>query len=187
MIWKPWLRAANSVSALLLAWMHFRGPGRGHSARDFGDGRVEFSPDPLTYLAWPLIALLPAWSAINELRRGPGDWWQLMAPVAILFLAASEMFSFPGTIVVSREGVEQHFWLRGEKRIRWGEVTEIKEQSKFGPLTITGSDGTRGDFSGRLPDRPRFLAEIEKYCRGNLPPEFLSRVAASLQAGRKTG
>jgi hypothetical protein len=95
----------------------------------------------------------------------------------------------PGSLrdVFVSEGVEQHFWLRGEKRIRWGEVTEIKEQSKFGPLTITGSDGTRVDFSGRLPDRPRFLAEIEKYCRGNLPPEFLSRVAASLQAGRKTG
>src|SRR5580692_11728327 len=70
MIWKPWLRAANLVSAFLLAWMHFRGPGRAHSAKDLGDGRVEFSPDPLTFLAWPLIALLPLWAAIDELRRG---------------------------------------------------------------------------------------------------------------------
>jgi hypothetical protein len=167
--------------------MHFRGPGRGHSAKDLGDGRVEFSPDPLTYCAWPLIALLPAWAAINELRRGSSDWSQLMGSVVVLLLAATEMFSFPGTILVSQEGIEQHFWLRGEKRIRWGDVAEIKEQGTRGPLTIHASDGTRVDFSGRLPDRPRFLAEIEKYCRGNLPPEFLNRVAASLQAGRKTG
>lgn len=187
MILKPWLKAANFVSALLLAWMHFRGPGWTHCAKDHGDGKVEFSPDVLTYVAWPLIALLPAWAAVNELRRGSGDWWQIMTPVVILSIAASEMFSFPGTIMVSREGIEQHFWLRGEKRVSWGEVAEIREVRTNGPLTITGSDGTRIDFSGRLPDRPRFLAEIETYCRGNLPPEFLSRVATSLQAGRKTG
>ena len=145
MIWKSSLRAANFVSALLLAWMHFRGPGRAHSAKDLGDGRVEFSPDPFTYLAWPLIVLLPAWAAINELRRGSGEWWYFMAPVAILFAAASELFSFPGTIVVSHDAVEQQFWLRSEKRIRWGEISEIKEQRMPGPLTITATDGTKID------------------------------------------
>jgi hypothetical protein len=110
-----------------------------------------------------------------------------MGPVVILLLAASEMFSFPGTIVTSQEGIEQHFWLRGEKRIRWGAVTEIREGRPNSPLGITASDGTRIDFAGRLPDLPRFLAEIEKYCHGNLPPEFLSKVAASLRAGQKKG
>lgn len=185
MIWKALLRAANLVSALLLAWMHLRGPGRAHSAKDLGDGWVEFSPDPLTYLAWPLIVLLPAWAAINELRRGSGEWWQLMAPVLILVVAAAEMFSFPGTIVVSHDAIEQHFWLRSAKRVRWGEIAEIKEHGKPGPLVITASDGTKISFSDRLPDRLRFMAEIEKHCRGNLPPEFLNRVAASLQAGQK--
>ena len=186
MIWKPWLRAANFLSALLLAWMHFRGPGRGHSAKDLGDGRVEFSPDPLTYFAWPLITLLPAWVAINELRRGLGDWSQLIAPAIILLLAVSEMFSFPGSIVVSHEGIEQHFWLRGQKRIRWGEVTELREGRGNSSLTITASDSTRIDFSGRLPDLPRFLEEIEKYCSGNLPPEFLSRLATIVQSRQET-
>jgi hypothetical protein len=186
MIWKPWLRAANILSALLLAWMHFRGPGRGHSAKDLGDGRVEFSPDPLTYFAWPLITLLPAWVTINELRRGLGDWSRLMAPAIILLLAVSEMFSFPGSIVVSHEGIDQHFWLRGQKRIRWGEVTEIREGRANSSLSITASDGTRIDFTGRLPGLPRFLAEIGKYCRGNLPPEFLSRVAASAQVSQRS-
>jgi hypothetical protein len=167
--------------------MHFRGPGWGHSAKDLGDGRVEFSPDPLTYFAWPLIAFLPAWAAINELRRGLGGWSRLMGSVVVLLLAATEMLSFPGTITVSQAGIEQHFWLRSEKRIRWGDVAEIKEQGARGPLTIQASDGTKIDFSGRLPYRPRFLAEIEKHCSGNLPPEFLNRVAASLRAGQKTG
>jgi hypothetical protein len=167
--------------------MHFRGPGRGHSAKELGDGKVEFSPDPLTYFAWPLIALLPVWVAIDELRRGFAGWSQLTAPVVILLLAVSEMFSFPGSIVVSHEGIEQHFWLRGEKRIRWGEVTDLSEGRANSTLTITASDSTRIDFSGRLPDLPRFLVEIEKYCSGNLPPEFLSRVDAILQAGQKTG
>jgi hypothetical protein len=186
MIWKPWLKAANFVSALLLVWMHLRKSGRARSAKNLGDGRLEFSPDPLTYLAWPLIVLLPAWSAINELRRGSGEWWHLVAPIALLFLAASEMISFPGTILVAHDAIEQHFWLRSEKRIPWGEIAEIKEQGMTGLFTITSSGGTKIDFSGRLPDRPRFLAEIEKYCSGNLPPEFLSRVAAGLKAGQKS-
>jgi hypothetical protein len=187
MIWKPWLRAANFVSVLLLGWMHLRGHSPARSAKDLGDGTVEFSPDPLTYLAWPLIVLLPAWAAFNELRRGSGEWWQLLGPVLILVAAAAEMFSFPGTIVVFHDAIEQHFWLRSEKRIRWGEIEEIKEHGKPGPLVITASDGTKINFSDRLPDRSRFMAEIEKHCRGNLPPEFLSRVSAGLQIGRKTG
>ena len=186
MIWRPWLRAANFVSMLLLGWMHLRGTGRTRSAKDLGDGSVKFSPDSITYLAWPLIVLFPAWGAINELRRGSGEWWNLMAPMIILVLAASEMLAFPGTIVVSRDAIEQQFWLRSEKRIRWGEITEIKEHGKRGPLVITASDGTKISFSDRLPDRQRFMAEIEKSCRGNLPAEFLNRVAAS-QAEQKTG
>jgi hypothetical protein len=110
-----------------------------------------------------------------------------VAPVVILVVAATEMFSFSGTIVVSHDAIEQHFWLGSEKRIRWGEVAEIKEHGMTGLLTITASDGTKIDFSGRLPDRTRFLAEIEKHCRGNLPPEFVRRVAASLQTGQKSG
>jgi hypothetical protein len=178
MIWKPTLDAANSVSFILLLWMHMRGTGKAGSAKDLGDGTVEFSPDPLTYLAWPLIVLLPAWAALNELQRGSAESWHLMAPVLILAGAAAELFSFPGTVIVSHDAIEQHFWLRSGKRIRWGEIAEIKEHGKHRPLTITASDGTKINFSDRLPDRPRFMAEIEKYCRGNLPPEFLSRVAA---------
>jgi len=187
MIWKSLLRSANVISALLLAWMHSRGSSRKRSAKDVGDGRVEFSPDLLTYFAWPLIVLLPAWPAINELRRGSAEWWQLMTPIVLLFLAASEMFTFPGTIVVSHDAIEQHFWLRGEKRIRWGEITEIREPGMSGALTITASDKTKIIFSNRLSDRPRFLAEIENHCRGNLPPEFLNRLAAGSRAGQKSG
>jgi hypothetical protein len=167
--------------------MHLRGHRRARSAKDVGDGTVEFSPDPFTYIAWPLIVFLPAWAAINELRHGSGAWWQLLAPAAILFAAAAEMFSFPGTIVVSHDAIEQRFWLRGEKRIRWGEIVEIKEHGKPGPLVVTATDGTKINFSDRLPDRPRFMVEIEKYCRGSLPPEFLERMAAGSRAVQGTG
>ena len=186
MIRKDLLSAANLISAFLLAWMHLRGSNRTRSAKDIGDGRVEFSPDLLTYFAWPLIVLLPVWPAIIELRRGSGEWWQFMTPVVLLFLAASEMFSFPGTIFVSHDAIEQHFWLRSEKRIRWGEVTGIKEHGLSGAVTITASDNTKINFYSRLPDRTRFMAEIERYCQGNLPPEFLNRSAAGLRAGQKS-
>jgi len=186
MIRKDLLAAANLISALLLAWMHLRGSNRARSAKDIGDGRVEFSPDLLTYFAWPLIVFLPAWAAINELRRGSGEWWHLMTPMVLLLLTASEMFSFPGSIVVSHDAIEQHFWLRGEKRIRWGEITEIREPGMSGALTITASDNTKIIFSNRLPDRTRLLAEIEKYCRGNLPQEFLNRLAGGSRAGQRS-
>jgi hypothetical protein len=186
MIQKDLLTAANLISAFLLAWMHLRGSNRARSAKDVGDGRVEFSPDLLTSFAWPIIVLLPVWPAINEVRRGSGEWWQLMTPMFLLFLATSEMFTFPGTIVVSHDAIEQHFWLRGEKRIRWGEITEIREPGISGTLTITASDNTKIIFTNRLPDRTRFLAEIERYCHGNLPPEFLNRSTAGSRAGQKS-
>jgi hypothetical protein len=77
MIWKPTREIANLVSSFLLVFVGMRKNGKTRSAKDDGCGRVEFAPDPLTYLAWPLIVLLPAWAAINDLQRHTDRPWSL--------------------------------------------------------------------------------------------------------------
>lgn len=188
MRWKFTLVTANSVASVLLIWLHWRKGAKTRKAIETGDGNVKFTRDPLAYVIFPAAALLPAWAAFNDYQRhSSGNLWGLAVLTMLLFAATAELFRLPGTVIIVHDGIEQHFWLQGEKRIRWGEIKEIKEGVFGGSLTITGTDGTKIVYSDQLADRPRFLAEIEKHCRGNLPPEFLSRVAASSQASQKTG
>ena len=187
MIWKPTLATANFVSTILVLWMHVRKNGRERYAHDRGDGSVEFPPDPLAYLAWPVIVLLPAWGAINDFQQhASGKPWSQLLLALILLAAAVQLFRFPGTVVVTHEGVEQHFWLRSEKRIRWGEITGIKRIRASGILIITASDSTNTVFSDQLADRPRFLEELERYAHGKLPPENPAGSVLGLQSGRSS-
>lgn len=187
MIWKPTLATANFISAILVLWMQLRKDGNERNAINLGDGRVEFRRDPLAYLAWPLIVLLPAWAAINDYEQhAAGRPWNQLSLALILFAAIAELFRFPGTIVIAHDGVEQHFWLRGEKRIRWGEITEINRVGASGALAITASDGTKISYSNQLADRSRFLTEVEAHAHGKLPPEGLPGNVLGLEGKRRS-
>ena len=187
MIWKPTREIANLVSSFLLVFVGMRKNGKMRSAKDDGGGRVEFAPDPLIYLAWPLIVFLPAWAAINDLQLHAGRPWGVLFPAAILAAAAMELFRFPGTVVVAYDGIEQHFWLRGEKRIRWGEISEIKESETAKTLTIIGADGTKIVFSSRLADPQRFREEIGKHYHGVMPQDPPTGSNLGFFGGRKLG
>jgi len=188
MLWKPTLPIANFVTAMLALWMQIRKNGSERNAKDRGDGRLEFSPDALALLIWPLIVVLPAWVAFNDFKQhASGEPWSELLLAVTLFAAAAALFSLSGTIVVTHDGVEQHFWLRSEKRIRWGEITEIKRSKASGALTIYASDGTKISFTDLLADRPRFLAEVEMHAHDKLPPDLPDGSILGLQDKRKSG
>jgi hypothetical protein len=173
---------------MLLIWMHWRKSGKVRKAIDRSDGSVQFTRDPLTYLALPAVVLLPAWGAFNDYERhSSGKFWGLLILALMLSAAAVELFRLPGTVAVVYDGLAQHFWLRGEKRIRWGEITEIKDGVFGGSLTITGTDGTKIVYSDQLADRLRFLEELERYAHGRLPPKEPAGTVLNLQSGRKSG
>ena len=106
---------------------------------------------------------------------------------SLLFAVGVLLFNLPGTVVVAHDGIEQHFWLRGEKRIRWGEIAEIKNRKSAGRLTIIGSDGTKIVYSEKLGDRPRFLEEIEKHAPGRLPLDVRAGSILKLHGEEKSG
>jgi hypothetical protein len=140
-----------------------------------------------TLLPLSILGLLPAWDTFHRFsRHHSGDLFGELALAIMLFLVGAELFRLPGTVKVVSGGIEQHFWLRGEKRIRWGEITGIKDGVFGGSLTITGTDGTKIVYSDKLADRPRFLEELERYAHGRLPPEKTAGTLLNLQRGRKS-
>jgi hypothetical protein len=187
MHWGMPLAIANLVSATLLLLMHWRNMSKVREAINGSDGSVEFTRDPLAYLVLPTAVLLPAWAAFTDYQRHTsGRIWGLLILAALLFAAAVELFRLPGTVAVVYDGLVQRFWLRGEKRIRWGEIAEIKDGVFGGFLTIIGTDGTKIVYSDQLADRPRFLEELGRYAHGKLPQKKPAGSVLNLESGRKS-
>lgn len=160
------------LSLVLLGWLYTKGyENRGH-ADVLSDGRVEFPPNRLAFATWIIASAIPAWGVIEALVHRSGKPLDLWISIVIIGLALMELGTLPGTIVVTRERIEQIYWLRKARRIRWSDVTEINTGNKIQIVTITGSDGTEIVHSERLPDRPRLLEEIRRYCGSELPPDF---------------
>ena len=95
-----------------------------------------------------------------------------MGATALGMLALVVAFSFPHTIIVMADGLQQITWLRRKKQIHWGDIVEINTGERSRAVTITGADGTRVVHTHQLPDRPRLLMELKVHCGENLPPDF---------------
>ena len=165
-------RVANLVSWLILILVLTRKSQTQRPATELSDGRVEFAPGVLSFWVWLSIAIPSAWSAIVVLRRHFSTPWELLTTTYVVLIALSHLLSFPRTIVVTREGLEQLHWLWMNRRIRWNDIVEIKTVANRSRVTIKSGDGTTIVYSAELADRPRFLLELKRYCGENLPPEF---------------
>jgi hypothetical protein len=82
------------------------------------------------------------------------------------------IFDFPGTIVVTRDGLEQKYWFHKRKRILWKEIVEIETCVLNEAVKITSMDGTKIVHSYLLADRLRLLLELKQHCGEELPPDF---------------
>ena len=80
--------------------------------------------------------------------------------------------SFPGTVVITGSCLQQVYWFRRNKRIRWQEIVEINTGEKSHTVIITGADGTKIVHVRQLADRRRLLLELKNHCGEELPPDF---------------
>lgn len=116
------------------------------------------------------ITLVPIWD-VDKLRQTPHSMALIQSPF-FLAMAIYGLLNLPGTIVVSGEGIEQQYWLRKNKRIRWGNIVEIDSDPKDRRVTIQAADGTKIDHSFFHSGRQRFLQELKQHCGSELPEDF---------------
>jgi hypothetical protein len=175
MTWKLLPGLARLVFDLALVWMLFGRAGKRGPAKLLSGGRIEFAPDRIGLWAYPLTIAYSVWLAVRALMQSHGNLSVFLSPAVFELIALSLLFSFPGTIIVTTEGLEQVYWLRKHKLIRWRDVEEIEingKNSMFATIRVAGTDGTMIAHSYQLADQPRLLLEIQKHCGENLPPDF---------------
>jgi Bacterial PH domain len=144
------------------------------------DGRIEFSPSKYALWASFLYVSCLVYGAIEQIRHAHGNSFNYLTGALLGIMAAMVFFSLPGTIVVTGEGLEQVFWFRRNKHIRWADIVEINTGEKIRTIKIIGADGTKISHSSFLADRPRLLMELKQHCGENLPSDFPREPIASL-------
>jgi hypothetical protein len=143
-------------------------------ARSLNDGQMEFRPNRAALFGWLLIACYFAYATTVHLMRRHNyrNPLETVISCCVALVPLTIMFSLPGTIIVTAEGVHQYFWIRKAKRIRWEDIVEINTGEKSLAVTITAGNRTKIVHTSQLADRTRFLMEIKKHCGENLPPDF---------------
>ncbi len=137
-------------------------------ARQLAHGRVELRPSWFGISWFGMIAALMVTVAINFARHRA----DLVIIVPSCLLAGMLLFDIPRTIVVSSHGLEERYWLRKNKCIRWSQIVEIESDLRGRSVTIKAADGTRIVHSFVLSGRARFLQEIKDHCGEHLPADF---------------
>ena len=166
----------GAIPALLI-WKLYYSKGNRNLAKVLSDGRIEFPPRQWIFLIWPLFASYSIYRFIESVQHGR-SWRSALIPIAILgFATVEELISFPGTVAVTRDGIEQVYWFRKKKYIRWGDIVEVNTGKRIRRIEITGADHTIIVHSSNLADRERLLLELKQHCGDNLPPDFPSEPA----------
>ena len=137
--------------------------------------RIEFTPSKLFHWASCLFACLfaiyAAYAAAAHLKHSHGRP-DIIISICVGILGPMILYSLPGTIAVTADGIEQAFWFQKNRHIRWADIVEINSDEKSRTVSITGADGTKIVHSRQLADRSRLLLELKQHCGENLPPDF---------------
>jgi hypothetical protein len=164
MHWKHFIWIARELAVWIVTAVvlisFLGGADKQRRARVLHDGRIEFIPNRRAFWAWPLIVAYLAWATVNQLVYSHGRPLNLVTAACLGILAVMIAFSFPGTIIVTADGLEEISWLRENEQIRWADNVGINTGEKSHTVTITGADGTKIVHSRQLLDRPRLLAEL---------------------------
>jgi hypothetical protein len=174
MTWKPllWIAHHLLLFVLMAALAILIGARNRRSARDLGDGRIEFAPSPMTLVALAVIVTFFAYQAIDFSKRSHGRPFGLVNAAFAGLVALVLLGGFPGTVIVSSHSLQQVYWFWRNKYIRWEDIVEINTGKKNRTVTITGADGTKIVHSRADADRSRLLLELKQHCGENLPQDF---------------
>ena len=176
MIWKLVYGIAEIFFWILLFWMFWGRDGKRGSARALSGDRIEFAPDRISFGGWLLLVVSLVFSIAHRLMNFHEKQWDLLTVTLLGLYVIVFLVSFPASIIVSGEGLEQVYWFRPRKCIRWNEIVEIESGPKDRLVTITGANGTKIVHTRFLADRARLLVEIRRHCGEELPPEFPGEV-----------
>src|SRR5579863_5651360 len=96
----------------------------------------EFTPNRRSYWGvYGFIALFGLGAIVSLVTNRGANGSVAAASIAVGFVLLLLM-AFPATIVVNEHGLEQLFWLRGRKRIAWGDVSAVDANEKKGTVKI---------------------------------------------------
>lgn len=163
---------AELMAGALVAWCFVGSASARRRANDLATGRIEFTPNRRATAAWLIMAAYFGYSVPDQFIYVGHKPLSIFNAVILAVIAISLLVSFPGTILIDSEGLQQTFWAGKNKRIRWADIVEINTGEKSRTVTITGADGTTIVHSRQLPDRPRLLWELKQHCGDELPADF---------------
>jgi hypothetical protein len=174
MVWKVPFWVAHHLFGIvsLVGFAIFIGARNRRPAKDFGDGRVEFALSRGVLGAWIVVIVFLGYQSIEFFVHSQGNLLNIAPAAFPALLALLFLFGFPGTLVISSDGLQQVRWCWRNKRIQWKDIVEINTGKKNPTVTITGRDGTKIAHLRQFPDRFRFLLELKEHCGENLPSDF---------------
>lgn len=173
--------AAEVAAGALVVWCILGNASKHRKASVSSTGRIEFAPNRRAMAAWIILAAFLVYLVPVQFRDLGGKWLSVASAAGFALVAIGIVTSFPGTIVIDSEGLQQTFWLWKNKRIRWANIIEINTGEKSRTVTIAGADGTKIIHSRQLPDRPRLLRELKQHCGEQLPDDFPREPVSSSQ------
>lgn len=110
------------------------------------------------FLYWAMMEL----ANIDFLSHYLALLTNLMKPAVFACLGLGLLFSLPGTLVVTPEGIEKRFWLRSNKKVLWGEITTITVSENR--VEIADANRKKISHESFNLDRERFLLELKQHC-----------------------
>jgi len=138
-------------------------------AEELPGGALRFGPDQLARIAMAVFiggfGVVGVLGTVSALFGGRGLAMSLFClAVALLLLRF-----LPGTLLLTKEGLEQHVWLGSPKKIAWSEVQSVTVVKREGRVVILGTGGRKIQHAKQLPDRDRLLAELRAHCPDKMP------------------
>jgi hypothetical protein len=170
---------AELLAGVLLVLFFFADASKDRKANFSATGRIEFAPNRRATVAWLIMTVYFIYLVPVQFRNMHGKPLSIMTAVGFASVAIALLTSFPGTILINSEGLQQIFWGWKDKRIRWADIVEINTGEKSRTVTITAADGTKIVHSRQLPDRRRLLCELKQHCGEQLPADFPREPASS--------
>ena len=157
--------ATDAFLAMFLLGMFFRHPYQ-KNLKPSKDLPIEFPVDQVTFwlsligtaysFYWAIMAFAKIdFVSTHLLSRYIG----VIAPASI---GIALLFSLPGALTVTSEGIEQRFWFRPNKRVFWTEIATITVGNYR--LEVGAANGQRIVHERSNLDRERFLLELKRHC-----------------------
>ncbi|WP_348270122.1 hypothetical protein P8936_07730 [Edaphobacter paludis] len=138
------------------------------STTSFTDDTVAFPIE--TIAVWLCLLCIPIflyWAMMASAKLDFSSHYldtvsKIMEVIIPAWFGLGLLFSLPGTLVVTPEGIEKRFWLRSNREVLWGKITSIIVGEDR--VEIAGANGKKIAHERFNLDRERFLFELKRRC-----------------------